>query len=56
MVTTSKVQFREQSKGVVAETSVESDDMSPEEVEKKNEELFDIATKYSRLKSMDKER
>lgn len=49
-----KVTFREQSKAVIAETSIESDEMTKEEILKENRNLFNEATAYARLKTLEK--
>jgi len=49
-----KVSFREQAKGVIAETHIESDELTAEEVLKQNKELFEQAQKYSKLKTLEK--
>ena len=54
MTTTIKVAFREQSKAVTAETTIESDDMTGEEVLTKSKELFDKAFNYSQSKTLKK--
>jgi len=51
-----KVTFREQAKGVIAETHIESDEMSKEDILKENRELFNEATAYARLKTLEKMR
>ena len=54
MTTKVKVAFREQSKGVVAEVAIDSDELSTEEVLEQSKKLYEEASKYSANKSFNK--
>ena len=49
-----KIGFTEQSKAVTADVSIESDEMSTDDILKETRELFELASKFSKIKTLEK--